>query len=434
MTDTFIPFDDLPRQVIDVLKAETAPDKARPLYLVRNLYGKVRISVSDTVEADESCRDALQRLADRLSEALGAHGHPPGSGVLFVSSAMLSDLGDAAREIDGLDGVYWVDRLMTGGDWWTVSPSDPPRPNGSPSRITLFSVKGGVGRTTTAAVLAWRLARAGERVLVVDLDLESPGLSSAVLDAQTQPEFGVTDWFVEDLVGQGDRVLERMTAEPSWPEEFEGAVRVAPAHGHEPGEYLAKLGRVYMGASGRPWAKRLGDLLSRLEEKHEPTVVLLESRSGLHDIAAAAVTDLDAQVLLFAADSESTWADYGILFHHWQRHGLAPKIRERLSIVSALTPELDTERYLQRFRHKAWDLFREHLYDDGAASANPDGEFSFDLDDERAPHAPLAVHWTRGLAAGTTLRLLERSTVEQAYAWFLKRFDRLMKVSGDGEA
>ena len=434
MSDAFIPFDDLPRSVIDVLKAETVPDKARPLYLVRNLYGKVRMSVSDTIETDESCRDDPHRLAKGLCDALGAHGYPPENGVLFVGPAMLRTLDDAAREIGDLNRVYWVDRLMTGGDWWTVSPSEPPRPNGSPRRFTLFSIKGGVGRSTTAAVLARHLVRSGERVLVVDLDLESPGLSSAMLDAQTQPEFGVTDWFVEDLVGQGDQVLERMTAEPSWPEELEGAVRVAPAHGREPGEYLAKLGRVYMGASGRPWAKRLGDLLSQLEEKHDPTIVLLESRSGLHDIAAATVTDLDARVLLFATDSESTWTDYGILFHHWQRHGLAPKIRERLSFVSALTPELDTERYLQTFRHKAWGLFREHLYDDGAASANPDGGFSFDLDDERAPHAPLAVHWTRGLAAGTSLRLLERSTVKQAYAWFLKRFDRLMKVSGDGEA
>ena len=433
MSDAFIPFDDLPRRVIDVLKAATVPDKARPLYLVRNLYGKVRISVSDAIEADESCRDALYRLAKGLCEALGVHCYPPENGVLFVGSAMLKTLDDAAREVDGLDRVYWIDRLMTGGDWWTVSPPEPSRPNRSTRRYTLFSIKGGVGRSTTAAVLAWHLARNGERVLVVDLDLESPGLSSAVLDAQTQPEFGVADWFVEDLVGQGDRVIERMVAEPPWPEEFEGAVRVAPAHGREPGEYLAKLGRVYMGVAGKPWGKRLGCLLSRLEERYEPTIVLLESRSGLHDIAAATVTDLDARVLLFATDSESTWTDYGILFHHWQRHGLAPKIRERLSFVSALTPELDTERYLQRFRHKAWSLFREHLYDDGAASANPDGEFSFDLDDERAPHAPLAVHWTRGLAAGTTLRLLERSTVEQAYTWFLKRFDRLMKVSGDGE-
>ena len=434
MNHPFVSFDSVRRRLAVAITADTVPDKARPLYVVRNLYGRVRISAPDAVEADESCRAALYRVAKELCDALGAHGYPPENGVLFVEPTMLKTLDDAAREIDGLDRVYWADRLMTGGDWWTVSPPEPPRPNGSPRRFTLFSIKGGVGRSTTAAVLARHLVRSGERVLVVDLDLESPGLSSAMLDAQTQPEFGVTDWFVEDLVGQGDRVLERMTAEPSWPEELEGAVRVAPAHGREPGEYLAKLGRVYMGASGRPWAKRLGDLLSRLEERHDPTIVLLESRSGLHDIAAATVTDLDARVLLFATDSESTWTDYGILFHHWQRHGLAPKIRERLSFVSALTPELDTERYLQTFRHKAWGLFREHLYDDGAAFANPDRGFSFDLDDERAPHSPLTVHWTRGLAAGTSLRRLERSTVEQAYAWFLKRFDRLMKASGDGEA
>ena len=434
MSDSFIPFDAVFPRVVDVINAEGAPDKARPLYLVRNLYGKVRISVPDAVEADASCRDALHRLANGLCEALGAHGHPSENAVLFVDPAMLTALDGAAREIDGLDRVYWVDRLMTGGDWWTVGPPDPARPKGSPRRYTLFSIKGGVGRSTTAAVLAWHLARKGERVLVVDLDLESPGLSSAVLDAKTQPEFGVTDWFVEDLVGQGDRVLERMIAEPSWPEEFEGAVRVAPAHGREPGEYLAKLGRVYMGAAGRPWSRRLGDLLSRLEERYEPTIMLAESRSGLHDIAAAAVTDLDAHVLLFATDSESNWTDYGMLFRHWQRHGLGTKIRERLSIVSALTPELDTERYLRSFRHRAWELFRAHLYDDAASAADPDpdpGEgFSFGPDDDRAPHDPIAVHWTRGLAAGASLRRLERTTVDQAYARFLERFDRL-REAGD---
>ena len=94
----------------------------------------------------------------------------------------------------------------------------------------------------------------------------------------------------------------------------------------------------------------------------DPAVVLLESRSGLHDIAAAAVTEVDAQVLLFAVDSASTWTDYGILFRHWKTHRLAASIRDRLSIVSALTPELETERYLQRFREQAWNLFRDGLY------------------------------------------------------------------------
>lgn len=432
MSKVFISFDNVRRRAVDILKAGTIPENARPLYLVRNLRGKVRISVPDAVEADESCREHLQWLTNELCEALGAHGHPAENAVLYVSSAMLNTLDEAAQEIADLDRVYWVDRLMTGGDWWTVSQPGASPPARRPRRYTLFSIKGGVGRSTTAAVLAWHLARNGERVLVIDLDLESPGLSSSLLDDRAQPEFGVTDWFVEELVGQGEHVIERMAAMPGWPQDFEGDVRVVPAHGREPGEYLAKLGRVHMGA-GTAWKKRLSELLSRLEERYEPTIVLLESRSGLHDMAAVTVTDLDAEVLLFAIDSESTWADYSILFRHWHSHDLARDIRERLSIVSALTPELDTERYLQGFRQKTWNLFREHLYDEVAPLAGPGDEFSFGLDDEDAPHDPMTIHWTRGLAAGTSLRDLDRTTVEQAYTQFLKRFDKLVEINGAGE-
>ena len=181
------------------------------------------------------------------------------------------------------------------------------------------------------------------------------------------------------------------------------------------------------------WTARLRRLLERLESRFEPEVVLLESRSGLHDAAAATVTDLDAQVLLFAADSESHWTDYGLLFRHWQRHGLATRIRERLSIVSALTPELETERYLQRFREHAWHLFRDRLYDDLSSPDDAGGAFSFDVGEDDAPHAPLPIHWSRGLAAGASLRDLEESTVRQAYRPFLTRFDRLMQGGGGGE-
>ena len=158
-----------------------------------------------------------------------------------------------------------------------------------------------------------------------------------------------------------------MLARPRWAQESSGDVCVAPAHGREPGDYLAKLGRVYRNVPD-PWAVRFRSLLERLEAKFDPTVVLLESRSGLHDIAAAAVTEVDAQVLLFAVDSASTWTDYGILFQHWKTHRLAASIRGRLSIVSALTPELDTEHYLQRFREKSWNLFRDGLYGDYGSS------------------------------------------------------------------
>ena len=226
--------------------------------------------------------------------------------------------------------------------------------------------------------------------------------------------------FVEELVGQGDRVVEQMTAAPAWAHDFDGRVRVVPAHGRDPGEYLAKLGRVYMDTSDDPWTARLNRLLRHLEREYEPTVVLIESRSGLHDIAAATVTDLDAEVLLFAIDSESHWTDYRIIFDHWSHHNLATRIRERLSIISALTPEIDGRRYLREFRERAWNLFRDRLYDEVPSSDDVGDKFSFDLLEEYAPHDPIAIHWTRGLAAGASLIQLEETPVKQAYAQFLK--------------
>ena len=428
MKRDFVPFDDIRKLAADAVAASgPIPDRIDRVYLVRNLYGKVRVSVSDNVEGDGSCRAALQRLASKLHEMLGAHGVPAERGVLFVSPSLMNSVQGVAREVG--PKVYLVDRLVTAGDWWTVEDS---HPHGAAKRWTLYSVKGGVGRSTTAAVLAWHLARNGKRVLVMDMDLESPGLSSALLEPERRPDFGVTDWFVEALVGQDDQVIERITATPRWTQDFDGDVRVVPAHGREPGEYLAKLGRVHMDTEEDPWTARFSRLLLRLEDNFEPDVVILESRSGLHDIAAATVTDLNAQVLLFATDSESNWADYEILFRHWQQHDLARQIRERLFVVSALTPELDTERYLQRFRERAWDLFRDHLYDEVVASDDAD-PFSFDLQDEGAPHDPLPIHWTRGLAAGASLYDLHRSTVSQAYAPFLGRVDRLPGLGAGAE-
>ena len=147
----------------------------------------------------------------------------------------------------------------------------------------------------------------------------------------------------------------------------------------------------------------------------------MESRSGLHDIAAATVTDLNADVLLFAVDSDGHWTDYDVLF----RQTLAETIRERLAIVSALTPELNKTHYLQRFREKSWNLFRELLYDDVAPTAGSGGEFSFDLLDSDAPHDPIPIDWNRGLATGTSLLDPDWTTVKLAYTGFLQRFDEL---------
>ena len=140
------------------------------------------------------------------------------------------------------------------------------------------------------------------------------------------------------------------------------------------------------------------------------------------------MTDANARVLLLAIDSASTWDDYGILFRHWYVHGLAASIRGNLSIVSALTPEIDTEHYLEGFRERSWRLFQECLYDELRADDDPAADrFVFDLNDERAPHSPLPIFWNRGLAGGASLHRPEQAAVTLAYAEFLRRFDQLVE-------
>ena len=123
MSDDFVSFDEIWPRVARVLDAAGLPDDVAPLYLVRNLLGRVSVSVSDPVKSDpvkkNAGREALQRLAHALRAELGPHGYSVEDAVLFVDPAMLDTLAAVRRELR--PGVYWVDRLVTGRDWWTVA-------------------------------------------------------------------------------------------------------------------------------------------------------------------------------------------------------------------------------------------------------------------------------------------------------------------------
>ena len=426
MSASFVSFDELRGRIRAAVEAAELPAGAPPVYVIRNLFGTVGISVSDEFEDDETLRDALDRLAVELHRRLGAHGRPAERLLLWVWPDLLEVLGAASQEIR--PGVFLAERLKVCGDWWSLNGQ---RREGRAPRYTLYSVKGGLGRSTTVAALAWHLARHGENVLAVDLDLESPGLGPMLFEKAARPRFGVSDWFVEELVGQGELLLPDMVANPAWAADLPGTVWVAPAQGRDPGEYLAKLGRASMATASDPWTARLERLLERLEVRLEPTGVLLDSRSGFHDIGAAAVTDIGAEALLFAVDSPATWTGYRVLFEHWKALGLASRIRDRLSLVSGVTPETGTDRYLTQFHEKARHLVRDGLYESDAGGDESAADQASNGAAERdALHDPLVIHWSRALANGAALRSLDESVVTPAYGPFLRRFDRLHQGMG----
>ena len=220
----------------------------------------------------------------------------------------------------------------------------------------------------------------------------------------------MTDWLVEDLVGNGDVVRRDMVATSELSRD--GAIFVVPAHGAKPGAYVAKLGRAWMPVmtqSGglEPWSARLQRLFSELEGEVRPTIVLVDARAGIDEVASASLTALGATAIMaFALDAEPTWTGYRILLQHWRETHAIRQIRERLQIVGALAPEQDTATYAADLRERSWDLFTAMAYDEvppaGLAAMPPlaDGEpWSFDFADETAPHHPWVVRWSSGFAA-----------------------------------
>ena len=95
-----------------------------------------------------------------------------------------------------------------------------------------------------------------------------------------------------------------------------------------------------------------------------------------------------------------------MLFEHWNRVGQAQNIRASLQVVAAMIPPFEDKRpYLKKLRENAWDCFRDHLYDD--VEAEESEAFSFDCEDEEAPHNPWVIHWHQGLQAMLQLNTLE---------------------------
>ena len=63
--------------------------------------------------------------------------------------------------------------------------------------ITFYSYKGGTGRTMALANVAWIIAASGRRVLVVDWDLESPGLHKFFLPFLDESTVSATPGVIE---------------------------------------------------------------------------------------------------------------------------------------------------------------------------------------------------------------------------------------------
>jgi len=365
------------------------------------VYGKIRLVVdaggSKVATVEERLREALVVELVTLRASLG----PYAPRDFLISSLRLllpDEVFDNPNKVplaDNDDDDAWtLDRQISADGWTVASATDA----AASRRAVLFGLKGGVGRTTATAEWARYLARQDKTVLVIDLDLEAPGVGSSLLARKDWPRAGLVDWLVEDAVGQGEAVIDDMVGRVS--ELHDGSILVFPASGKDEDHYLHKLGRAFAQVPQRGNASRLENFAMRmkrllvvLEVKYQPDAVLIDARAGLHDLSAAALVALGGHHFLFALDSPQTWSGYRHLLRHWNlEHPRWRELRERLQFVMGQVPEISREDYVTGFNDKAYELLAALCYDESKGGEIPN--FHPARHETSAPHIGWQIGWS----------------------------------------
>jgi len=243
--------------------------------------------------------------------------------------------------------------------------------------LTFYSYKGGVGRTMALANVACQLAnKHGKHVIVVDWDLEAPGLHYYLgyEDQDLRDKKGLLD-YLEDFalaVSRGadgkeppldDYLLE---LKPELAEKVRyGSVRLM-ACGRMDEHYMSRVQALDW---GRFYAEQQGfqiveTLKVRLREAAD--LSLIDARAGQADIGATTTIQVaDAVVLLFTANHQNVQGTANIARHlrnHPERKAQGFPDLRMLFIASRVFVE--EERYIRWLKETAEPVYRT-LLDEG---------------------------------------------------------------------
>ncbi|WP_186020408.1 KGGVGR-motif variant AAA ATPase [Burkholderia gladioli] len=402
-------------------------------WLLRDSAGRLTLVTETEIEAPR-----IDTLARRLSSEMLPYIRPqqvvvfrstPGIDTVFRGALVVSR--PVQVVIDGAAAIVLVrliDRRIIGRDW-QAEPAEGWQPPAA-ARLVFASLKGGVGRSTALAVLAADLARDGKNVLVIDLDLEAPGIGTMLIGPATRPVYGVLDWMVETNLRDVDAEFLTQMIAPSDFSGGRGIIDVVPAVGTSsdrcPHNVLSKLARAYLedvreGADAT-FLDKVSRLIDALSGRRSYDAILVDARAGLHETTAASILGLGADVLFFGMDSPQTFESYRFLFSQMSdvlnaqdvaysgvndanittdRSNVSPIDRtlmpgqmfvRRLRFVHAKSPKDEVARI--RFRDKLHELFAEFLYRSASLEFETASDNSadmifypeFGLDDETAPH------------------------------------------------
>jgi len=228
--------------------------------------------------------------------------------------------------------------------------------------ITFYSFKGGVGRTLGLVNVATELARLGRRVLLVDFDLEAPGIETFDLlkSGSSHPTQGVVDYVTHYLhTGEAPNVTDYIY-EPKGAEGSAGKLWIMPAGKQDKG-YGYRLNSInwkdlYENHDGYLMVE---DLKEQWRTVLVPDYVLIDSRTGHTDVGGICTRQLPDAVGVFFFPNQQNLNGLKKVVEDIRNEARSPRSKSvHLHFVMSNVPDIDDEENI--LEH--WtSIFKEEL-------------------------------------------------------------------------
>jgi MinD-like ATPase involved in chromosome partitioning or flagellar assembly len=172
--------------------------------------------------------------------------------------------------------------------------------------ITFYAYKGGTGRTLALANAAVYLARLKQRVFVIDLDLEAPGLHHKLAlcpgGSLRTIDRGMVD-YIHTFVAE-QRIPEKLapyTLAIPREEERDGPITLMPAGNVLSANYWRQLAQLnwheLFYSEGAEGVHFFLELKERIKAEFSPDFLLIDARTGITEVGGVATTLLPDQVV-----------------------------------------------------------------------------------------------------------------------------------------
>ncbi|HUW40189.1 MAG TPA: P-loop NTPase [Rectinemataceae bacterium] len=389
----YLHFDEAKRALSAVAKGRASdPGVERRLFVV-DFIGRIRLVQWDTGASDDSSVNAALGTSCGqwwTEQILHAKTLDP------VTRKVYEDAWGSARSEDREERIRILDRHRSRTGWFMPA-EDPPwsAPGDGPAIVVFYSFKGGLGRSTLVASHAIQRARAGERVCVLDLDLDSPGIGK-LLSADTEgrtARWGIVDYLMEnpgsdapldDYSHRCDRVSGG------------GQITVFPA-GTLDEAYVDKLARVDLEEGPGAGMAGIERLIARIHEELKPSWILIDARTGISELGGRLLSGLAHTHVLLGTNHAQSWEGLvNILNRLGKERLLVGKAQGDTILVHAMVPMGEAGKIARiRFSARA-----ETEYDARYYLAEDDGT-AWSMDDKAlgdAPHVSVAIEYSPGLA------------------------------------